>query len=196
MSEMTFYRLSSLTMTPCQMTRGCFAHAEQSWLCPQCRAVRQGYPAIDVTLVGAPDDTPLNFPQGTALGIMQRKFLSLLGDDDVQRDLYVGQIERADGAKEEGWVTFHGHHRIIVRGTKHVNYRRREQCGQPSYFAMGSRYLCPEPQKNVGIFDDGCGAIVVVKYIYDRIAPKRWKKLLVEKLPVLTNPMDSLPTSL
>lgn len=178
------------------MTKNCDRLGRESWLCIECGMVKPEITVVDVTLVDEPVDCPLNFIKGNALGVMHRDFLSLLNAESASRNLFLGQIFRVDGGTYDAWVSFHGHQRIIVRGTKHITYRMCPACGQIAYFALGPKYLCPQPQDDVEIFDNECGQLVVTRAVYERIRVTEWEKLLVKKLPVFEKPKDSLPVDL
>lgn len=195
MSAEFYYLIYSMTLNPCTMTKDAEAKALETWLCSECAHIKPEFTAIDITIQEKePEDTPLNLIQGARLGIARKDFLLALGEETVRRDLYLGRLFDPDGKLLNNWVTFHGRKKLIVRGSKHVTYRKCQRCGEHVYFAMGEKYLYPQPPGDAKIFDDG-GGIVLTEEIFEQIRPnlKRWRKLAVDKLPVLTKPNDKLP---
>lgn len=116
-----------------------------------------------------------------------------LSKDAVQRDLYLGNVFGPNGNVLDDWVTFRGRHRVIVRGSKNVSYRKCNVCGRHVYFAMGSRYLFPQPTSDASIQESDLFGLVVTPQVMARVTVSRWPNLGVEELKVAENPKDALP---
>jgi len=176
------------------MDKGVGALAAQTWCCRGCHAPRPTIAeTIDVRIQDAtPADPPLNFVFGYSLGLARYDFLAALGPTEVERDLFVGRLLRPDGSTITDWVTYHGRHRIMIRASKNVSYRRCDECGRVVYFGMGKRYLYPPPPDQGDIFVSDWSGLVVREHIMARVNLNKWKKVKVEKLPVVNKPRDSL----
>ncbi len=185
-----YYQLASTTMDPCTMTKSFRTEARRTWLCERC-----GHPlerhSFDLSIQeDRPDNTPLNMAYGCRVGIARKEFLFAFGEDIVLQDLYLGNLYGPDGCLLKDWVTFVGHHQIIVRGSKDAAYRRCSQCGKNIYFAMDDLYLYPQPARSVSMFDAGSGCLVVTDKLIGRVKLNKWQKLECKKLPVLNTPKD------
>ena len=89
-----------------------------------------------------------------------RSFLDPLGPELVAKELHLGRVLHLDGQVVEGWSTFHGHHRVIVRGSKKgLTYRRCQACCRKVYFSLGLHYLCPAPPAEHQILTTDCGFV-------------------------------------
>ncbi len=187
-----FYRLSSTTMNPCTMVKHVYAQARRTWLCTECGNPREPR-SIDLAIQEQdPDNTPLNMVSGCSVGIARKDFLLSLGEQIVRHHLHLGQVSGPDQRPIDNWLTFVGRHRIIVRGSKNATVRRCGECGTNVYFAMGKRYLYPQPPPGISIFDAGFGGLVVTQDVLDQTKLTTWRKLDCTKLPLLVVPKDGL----
>jgi hypothetical protein len=188
-----FFKLSSTTMNPCTMVKPAYEQARTTWLCTGCAFPKPDTKVVDATIQEEkPDNTPLNMISGCGVGIVRKDFLFSFGEDFVRQHLYLGQVFAPDNRPLEGWVTFVGRHRVIVRGSKNAGVRRCAACGRNVYFAMGQLYLYPEPPPDIAIFDAGNGGLVVSEALIERVNLNAWRKLDCTKLPVLGLPKDGL----
>ena len=165
-----FVCLQSTTMNPCFLAEDAYAEAKRSWLCSGCCSPKPGFGAVDARLQEAPKDKPLNFVMGCGLPVAYGKFLDRLGESLVERDLSLGQVFGPDGTRLEDWVTFRGRRRLIIRGSREVSYRRCTECGRDVYFAMGKRYLYPNPPQDVALFESDLFGLVLPEEIFLRVA--------------------------
>ena len=189
-----FFELSPSTMTSCDITKQDYENARKTWLCAGCLSPKPDIKTIDIILDDEkPENSPLNFINGTNLGIANKDFLLALGEGEVQNNLNLGKIFNCNGVLLDKWVTFIGKQRIIVRGSKNAGCRRCVECGRLLYFATGKQYLCPQPPQGVSIFDSGHGGLVVTEDIAKRIVLNKWPKLTCEELSVFDSPKDGLP---
>lgn len=138
----------------------------------------------------------LNFLNGSALGVIRSDFLATLGKDLVTSSLFVGRLLSQVGDPIDGYHTFHGEPALIVRGSRQASFRICNQCGRPTYFAMGPSYLCPTPPRDCQIFDAYFGSLVITDEVHARLAGNRWKNVRIETLPVLEEPKDGCPVEL
>jgi hypothetical protein len=190
----TLFHLQSATMHPCFATKQSHAEALQGWLCSGCLDPKPGVHAVDVCLQDrVPRDKPMNLVHGWGVGLIHRELLDLLGDDIVEQDLYIGRIVGARGNVVTDWVTFRGRRGVIVRGSSDdAACRVCDQCGRNIYYAGGKRYLYPAPPCDATIFESHLSGLVVPPKVYERVATKKWRRLGIDKLPVLDQPTDGL----
>lgn len=189
----TFYHLQSSTMAPCSIDKDAYAQARKTWLCEGCCTPKPEQREIDCRIQETrPTDEPLNFVNGCGVPLVCKRFLSELGDDVAMRDLYLGCLYGPDGQPIEDWLTFRGRRRIIVRGSRNVSYRKCSECGRSVYFAMGKRYLYPEPPHDVSIFESDLFGLVLPESVFGRVRFHKWENVTIDRLEVLDFPQDSL----
>ncbi len=180
-------------MRPCFETKESHAAALGVTICAGCLYPKPGVTTFDVRLQDrAPRDKPLNFVYGYAVGLMHRELLDLIGMQVVQRDLYIGRVTGARGDQLADWVTFRGRRQVIIRGSKDATYRVCPECDRVVYFASGKQYLYPAPPADAMVFGTQHAGLIVGQEVQDRVAAKKWRRLGVEKLPVLDEPLDGL----
>jgi len=187
-----YYHLQSATLSPCSLTDAGYTVACETWLCPGCCAPLPGTNALDVQLDHTPHDGPLNFVNGCGVPVALWTFLDAIGKEVVQHELMLGRVYGPDGTTLQEWATFRGKQRLIIRGTNNVSHRRCSDCGRHVYFAMGRRYLFPEPPDGVEIFESDLFGLVLSQHLYSQIEMSKWTNISVDELPVLKAPNDSL----
>jgi hypothetical protein len=186
-----FYHLHTASDTPCHLTKEADTQARGTWLCPGCCSPKPGVTAIDARLRAAPAKEPLNFVFGAGLPIASKAFLDTLGNDLVQRELYLGRVYGPDGQELNEWATFRGKHRLIVRGSKNAQHRQCTECGQTLYFAMGKSYLYPAPLPGVNLFESNLWGLVLAEGVFLQTGLNKWQGFHVDKLSVVSTPEDS-----
>jgi hypothetical protein len=192
-SATDFIHLHPTGMSPCTLDRTAYATAVETWLCRGCGAPKPSIQAVDVQIQERhPDDVPITFVTGTGLMLVKKEFLGWLGEDRVRADLMLGVVKGASGEVINDWVTARGRKRIIVRGSTNVSHRRCELCGRQVYFAMGARYLYPDPPTSASIFESHVFGLVLLASAFDGAAPGPLRGLGLEKLKVRQQPLDSL----
>lgn len=166
--------------------------ARETWICAGCATVKPGTGGLDIPVQELEiKDRPLSFVGGTGLGVAHISFLNELGWDDVKHHLFLGALLRKDNkTKFDDWVTFHGRHRIFVRGEEDAHRRLCEKCRRFTYSAKSYFYLFPAPPADVDIFDAGVGQLVVTERISSRLNPANWPDLEMKELPILDKPLD------
>jgi hypothetical protein len=175
------------------MVKSAYQQARQTWLCNGCAFPKPDTEVVDATIQEEkPDNTPLNMISGCGVGIARKDFLFAFGEELARQHLYLGQVFDPSGSPMEDWITFVGHHKIIIRGSKNVTVRCCSECGRNVYFGMGQFHLYPQPSYGVSIFDAGNGILVISKDLVRRINLNKWRKLDYMELPVLETPKDGL----
>lgn len=190
---MNYVGLETLTMDPCGLTKQAYAEARASWLCTGCCVPKPDVRNLDAILQEPPADKPLNFIGGCGLSVVYKPFLDRLPAHLIERDLYLGRVYNIDGSLIDDWVTYRGKRRLIIRGTKEAGYRTCTDCGRHVYFAMGKKYLYPKPPDDVTIFERaGGGGFIIPQDLFTQLDLGKWRKLSIDKLPVLDVPTDGL----
>lgn len=189
----TYYHIQSSTLDPCALAKDALVQAQESWLCSGCGAPKPGATAVDVRLDSDPTGAaPLNFVNGTSVPLAKKSFLFRLGLDVLRKRLYLGKVIGSRGNTLDGWVTFRGQQRVIVRGAKNVSHRICDTCGRHVYFAMGKRYLYPAPPSDATLMESDLFGLVLSEELFEKLAVDEWEGLSVDELPVLSKPLDSL----
>ena len=189
----TYYHLSAAGMDACTMQKDYYEAARLTWLCTGCAAPKPDVRELDAHIEDdEPPSSPLSFVMGCGLPLARKDFLFAFGREEVARDLYLGKVFSDDGSLLEDWVTFRGRYRLIIRGVENVSYRKCDECGQHAYFAMGERYLCPDPPRDASIFESHLFGLVATPELFERITLDERYMLDIERLQVLQEPKDGL----
>lgn len=163
------------------------------WRCEACKGVMRWTAPVNIIVQGdRPRLNALNMIWGADAGAIHHDFAEALGREVVEAHLLLGSMRTEEGKLLDRWSTFIGRHRLIVRGSREVSWRRCEACGRVCYFALGKRYLFPAPDPLVKIFHAGGSELVVTEDIYARLSGTRWRGLGIRELPVVTTPADGL----
>lgn len=181
-------------MSPCSISEEEQARLSLRTNCRECRTARAGTGSIDLQLKDSePIDKPMNFIAGTLLSLIYKPFLFQLDEQLISKHLAIGRVFAANGSEYTDWVTFCGHHRVIVRGTHNPSCRQCEACGRVFYSATGKHYLYPAPSSEVDLFESDLGGLVLKPETASKLSLLSWKRqLIIEELPVLDAPKDGL----
>jgi hypothetical protein len=180
---------------PCTAEDRWYDEAAGTWLCYQCGGFRNDVQGVDVVIQEAVPAGALNFLWGTQLGLAKRDLLETLGIGGSIELLRLGRVVGATGAVLPDWVSFHGLHKTILRGSQDVMFRRCPECQRPIYFATGRKYLCPTPNPELDVLDAGKGALILASRPEDSIPTRKWKGVSISEVPVLEVPLDRLPAT-
>jgi hypothetical protein len=171
----------------------------EGWFCSSCSRPKPGVGAVDIQIYQKrPACSPLDYVAHTGVHIARYDFLSLLGEQNVARDLMLGAVYGPSGAPIDGWVTVRGRHRVIVRGMMkkgfehYVGTRICEACRNLIYSAYPPNYLYPAPNPDAVILQSQLGGLVVRSELIAHLDLKRKKGFGIEKLKVLEKPKDGL----
>jgi len=188
-NEMIYYHIYSGATGGPDIAREYRKEAESTWFCTGCGHPKPAFQAIDIRVQENPIEGPaLNSEWGVP--IARKDFLAMLGENNIQKYLYIGKVFGPNNEIVNDWVTFRGKEKLIVRGSKNAQHRSCDQCGRNVYFAMGKSYLYPSPPKGIALFESDLCGLIMPETLFPAIDPARLKGLLVEKLPVLSSPRD------
>jgi hypothetical protein len=188
-----YFALCANTMNACSMTHDARDKARRTWACPEGPHPKPDAAAIDVCLQeSTPRDKPLNFVMFGGIPVVHQELLDLVGADNVARDLYIGRVYGGGGKLLKDWVAARGRRRLILRGTPQAGYRTCAGCGRALYSAMGDRYLYPAPPQDAAIFESSLFGFVVTREIAERMTSRKWRRMSVDPLPILNEPLDGL----
>ncbi len=196
--EPAFYHVSGEDSSPGGLAPGELERALGEWICPRWQCVLPGSGPIDVIIN---DDLELSKPfswvSPSFLGMVWNDFIAPLGADVLATELFLGAVRRADGKLIEGWSTFHGRHRTIIRGSKKgLNYRRCQHCGRKQYTSFGPYYLCPPPPPEHQILTTDVG-FVLRPELFSLLKTQGLRKYIrIDRLAVREYPNDRLPIDL
>jgi hypothetical protein len=194
MSDSNCYvHFHSSTMDPCSPLKTAYVEATSTWLCAGCVRPKPDVGPVDAHIQERAPEGPLNFLSGCGVPLARKSFLFAFGDERIKRDLRLGEVFGPDGHRLDDWVTFRGKRRLIVRGSKHASYRVCPNCGRDVYFAMGTRYLYPEPPKNVELFESDLGGLILPESIATELNIGELAGVTCERLKALGQPKDGLP---
>ena len=177
---------------PCSMEREAFAHAQETWLCGACLRPRPGVKDVDVVVEQSRiGPAPLTSVLGCGVPVARLDFLqALVGPAAVRRDLLLGRVFAVGGRRLDGWVTWRGRRRVIVRGSRQESCRPCAVCGMPCYFALGERRLSPAPPDDADVFESDHMGLVVRAGSLNVSALPRSRDVLVEALGLANRAAD------
>lgn len=188
-----FYHFYSTSDTPLYLEKDEVRRAQKSWLCSGCASPQPDVHHVDLTLQdGMPPGEALNFESASGVCVVKKQFLGSFDKALVQRDLYLGRVLGAEGMEFADLVTIRGVCRVVIRGRHTVKHRYCPNCGRLIYFSeRRGRYLWPSPPSDHSLFEIW-GGLLVSEPCFRKVTLGSWKKLGVEKLPVLDSPNDGL----
>jgi len=123
--------------------------------CPECEMI---YPdvrsrGLDVYVDEPPDIAAVNGVGAEPMSIARRDFLDLFADE-VSKYLKLGRVFTADGTLVEGFVTFAGEKRLLLRGSAQSTINPCPICGclryMPEYPWYVLKTLCRGSKKVAG----------------------------------------------
>jgi hypothetical protein len=168
------------------MEAGSLEDAYKHWLCRGCNGPTPIARSIDVCLeTPATLEKPMTGLSGGFPGIALKELISQISPEAVERDLFLGQVFLSDGTLLSDWVTYHGRHRLIIRGTKHISQRVCPDCGRLVYFAMGKRHLFPDPPLDATLYESDLSGIILNEVDFNALDLSKWRRgFYVDRLPV------------
>lgn len=187
-----YYHYQSKTMRPCSMGDKEYLAATQSWLCLECCSPKYGTHSIDVRIKDIAPEGPLNFINGCGLPVAKRSFLYRFGQERVSRDLYTGRVFGPSGQEVPDWITFRGKHELIVRGSERAQFRKCNGCGRILYFAMGQRYLFPEPPDDIVLYESNLFGLIVPEWLAVQCDMTKPAGVRSDRLMLAEGPRDGI----
>lgn len=165
--------------------------ARAAWLCGGCGSPTRNVNDFTVYVQNHPEDV-MSFISGTSIQVARRSFLSVLGEERVGRDLYMGRVCASTGGVLEDWVTIGGRRRVAIRGTDEAAVRICDQCGCTLYYATGDRYLYPDPPRDVEVLEACLYGLVVREPVAVCMRVPEARGLVIERMRVAAMPADGL----
>jgi hypothetical protein len=181
------------TMDPCSLDKGAYEEAKRTWLCTGCCDPKPCIHCLDAHIQDDKPEGPLNMVNGCGLALARRTFLMQFGWARIQEYLNLGDVYGPEGNLMDDWVTFIGKHKLFIRGSKSAQHRVCSECGRDLYFAMGKTYLYPEPATGIELFQSHLWGLVLPETIVKGLGIDKPKGVWVERLEVLSKPLDGLP---
>jgi len=191
--SMYYFHYSSRTMDSCSPDKPAYAEARATWLCHGCCRPYPETQRIDTRIEDDEIDGPLNMLNGCGVALAYKPFLMRFGEERVRQNLNVGRVYDPNGRLLSDWVTFIGKHVLIVRGNEHAKHRVCSNCGRNLYFAMGRKYLFPQPPQGIDLFESDLWGLIVPESVAETLDISESNGIWIEKLPVLDEPLDGLP---
>jgi len=191
MTHSLYYHLAS-NADACSFDESAYGTERPAWACAECGMPRADQGAIDVVIQEhAPPGQLVNFVFGLGVLLIHDRLRELVGD---QGELRLGSVVGGKGLVKS-WYTARPRNRVIMRGSKHANYRVCETCGQVHYFALGKRYVCP-PFPRADVLEAAFGGVLLAPPLFWRLSKADLKGVIVEDVQLLADPIDGLPLHL
>ncbi len=184
---------------------------KEKYVCPECRDFYPWVGAVPAVLASTPKRTSFGFTYPLGHNIASINFLSMIGDDLGEKDLYLGEVRNSQGELLKNYRTVRGREKVYMHGEKGSTLLICETCGKLRHFPMGLCYLM-EASLGSGTLRRVYAtqiALMVTADIAERLRnlkPKdfvmgklRWRKKLVEgdllaagQGPILLGPKQSI----
>ena len=174
--------------------------ARRTWACRGCDFPKPMTREIDIYLDPAHNEWPLKLTIDRSVrvtvGFARHDFLEAIGYALIERYFHLGRLfwGYAEGRDMQDFCTFHSKgNPVYIRGNPKSQYRRCDQCGRMIYVAFGRKYvLARDLREDVPIYESSSNKFLMHEGLADRLRKGRWKRLAVEKIPVLEHPADGL----
>jgi hypothetical protein len=151
--------------------------------------------AIDVAIQDPPEHLPLNCVNAALVNMVRSDLLEVLNPEATQH-LSFGRVFDSSMKLLPELKTIGSKSRLIVRGGPKSTRHFCPQCGIFMYYPLGSEYLLQSNLDERPIYLTSPLGIVIGDTIYARLRKRRWKKLFISRLKVLSEPVDGLPADL
>ena len=178
-------------MEGCELTDEARGEATSTWLCIGCRSPKPGVTSVDVHLQVPPAGEVLTAVLGYGVPIAHTSLLAKL-EKEVRECLYLGSVYGPRGDRLKEWATFRGQHRLIIRGSEHVAYRKCPECGRSLYFAMGPYYLYPPPPQGVALYESHLRGLVMSEEMFRKSELDESQGIWIDELTIFNSPPDGL----
>jgi len=182
------YHLTTTSLDPIELDKQFYTLSLGTIFCRDCKTPLINGP-VDIIYTGKIPNIPLNGTGGTATGVVREDLIDSLGRKDVEVGLYLGRLLNFQGRQVDGFFTFNGKLKTIIRGDSSSTYRKCATCGSLIYFPLKKRYLVKEPPLDFPVVESNLGQLIVNEEIYKRFRSKNWLKIGVDKLR-LQNQID------
>ncbi|HWB09979.1 MAG TPA: hypothetical protein VG826_12175 [Pirellulales bacterium] len=167
--------------------------------CKECSTIpKDGRPpaVLKVTEIPSPV-SPVSFTTW-GFGVIAIEFMELLGDD-ATACLRLGKLALADGRIVEGFRTFVGVERIILRGSEESEHRICKSCGAMiyTYVPRDAPYVTTtQVTSRRAIYEAESMVLLVDDRIRDCIGNRWSDRIVFYEVPVRDSPRDGLPARL
>lgn len=188
---MAFYHVYSLTDSPCVPDPKWRTSQAGIYLCESCGTPLQPVP-LDVVLLEAPDDIPLNVVIGVGVGIVRKDVFQQLPEAIVGRHLLIGEVFDNGGGRYSDFLSFRGVERLLIRGGPGSAFRECDVCGTQLYHPVGKRYLLRSWGQERPLYQSQLDQLIVVDDLADVVRSLSLKKTRIEELPVKPRARDDL----
>lgn len=166
---------------------------EKGILCLDCRGLLDSYWPVDVRVEHVPRRYTLTLSMFPTFGFIHDQLIDLLGRDTVEKCLILGEVFREDGSRKNGWWTYAGRRRVVVRGEEGSEAYRCEKCRKLFYRGKGRRYVLSQELDGREIYEDFPCCLVISSELGERVRDARIENLEVEAVQVVEKAVDGLP---
>ena len=181
------------------------AHEDEGWLqttapllgrCGSCGRFRTNR-AIDVPIEGKLDHAALNFFWRTGVSIAHVDLLDALGRELVFENLRLGHVLDESGKPLPNVRTFQSVRTAFVRGSKSSTARRCQECHRILYAPVNMQHLVGEERELTGLLGANLSATLIIDdSIRPKLSGKRFRKMSMFRINVLSEPIDGYPANL
>lgn len=187
----TFYHLTSLSPTPCELVKEHPDDVIRSDMCPECYELLPTVPLPVFDLAYTPEAASLNFIRGADVQIMSTALLRALGES-AEAELETQVLLDPQGHQIAGFVSVRARRKVLLRGNQESTARKCSTCGRQLYGPKGRWYVLQREVEQGDLFESQLG-FVLTDTLYDKVtAAMKLRKVGVTKLRVRDLPFDGL----
>lgn len=148
---------------------------------------------VDVCVEERPDIAAINCVSMPGVSIARRDFLDLFADE-VSKYLKLGRVFTSDGELLDGYVTFIGQRRLLLRGGAQSRFFGVcKTCGHARYWPGYPWYVLRGSFVEQPLYEScGVNGLIVTEELKGRIEKGKWKGIRITKLPIVDKAKDGI----
>jgi hypothetical protein len=166
--------------------------------CRECGTLPRGGGPPEVLAVRACRTTAVKLFTSWGFGVIRRDLVELLGPEAVDC-LRLGRLVTCEGRSVDGYQTFIGKERVVLRGNSDSQHRVCARCGALlyTYLPRNAPYVTPSSvESRRPIYEITAMQLLVSEVVRERIGDHWIDQLQFFEVPVRSEPLDGLPTDL
>jgi hypothetical protein len=141
------------------------------------------------------EDVAYNFTNRGPYEYLRDDLLAEL-EPHANKELILGRLSDGDGTPLRGLHTVRSNATVWMRGDKKSYCFRCRTCKQLMYSPLGGWYILSSEIPDRPIFMSHYGGLIVREGLCKRVKSQKWKKLKIQPLKVLDQPIDGFPACL
>ena len=190
---MKYYHITSSARESLIPADSWYLAPSNGWLCMSCRYPMRHITVLDAIVHTTSRRPAIDFIAGVGLGVLSTRLLEVLGEVQMNDNLFLGHVKFESGSICAQLLTFLGKDTVYIRGDMRSEVRKCERCERVRYRAAGDKYLCDTLLTGRMAYQSNDGQLIVNELLCDRLRSKVWSSMNICEIPVVELPMDGLP---